>query len=72
MELIFWYSTFVSLDGLERGMNSLQWIKVMFLLRLVISGWQTFAEDWWTMLIDFGIEWTLNQSDEFRVINIRS
>jgi hypothetical protein len=34
-----------------------------------ISGSQTFDEDWWTMLIEFGIEWTLNQSDEFKVMN---
>jgi hypothetical protein len=32
-----------------------------------ISGSQTFDEDWWTMLIES--EWTLNQSDEFKVMN---
>jgi hypothetical protein len=33
------------------------------------SGSQTFDEDWWTMLIASGTEWTLNQSYEFKVIN---
>jgi hypothetical protein len=33
------------------------------------NGSQTFDEDWWTMLIEFGTEWTLNQSDEFKVMN---
>jgi hypothetical protein len=33
------------------------------------SGSQTFDEDWWTMLIESSTEWTLNQSDEFKVIN---
>jgi hypothetical protein len=30
---------------------------------------QTFDEDWWTMLIEPGTEWTLNQSYEFKVMN---
>jgi hypothetical protein len=36
------------------------------------SGSQTFDEDWWTMLIESGIEWTLNQSYEFKVMNTLS
>jgi hypothetical protein len=35
----------------------------------VNSGSQTFDEDWWTMLIESDIEWTLNQSYEFKVFN---
>jgi hypothetical protein len=34
-----------------------------------ISGSQTFDEEWWTMLIESGTEWTLNQSYEFKVLN---
>jgi hypothetical protein len=34
-----------------------------------ISGSQTFDEDWWTMLIESGTEWTFNQSYEFKVMN---
>jgi hypothetical protein len=30
---------------------------------------QTFNEDWWTMLIEPGTKWTLNQSYEFKVMN---
>jgi hypothetical protein len=33
------------------------------------SGSQTFNEDWWTLLIGFGTEWTLDQSYEFKVMN---
>jgi hypothetical protein len=33
------------------------------------SGSQTFDEDWWTMLIESGTEWILNQSYEFKVMN---
>jgi hypothetical protein len=38
-------------------------------LLIQYSGSQTFDEDWWTMLIESSIEWTLNQSYEFKVIN---
>jgi hypothetical protein len=31
--------------------------------------WQTYAKVWWTMLIEFGSKWTLNQLDDFKVIN---
>jgi hypothetical protein len=34
-----------------------------------ISGSQTFDEEWWTMLIESGTEWTLNQSNQFKVMN---
>jgi hypothetical protein len=33
------------------------------------SGSYTFDEDWWTMLIESGTKWTLNQSYDFKVMN---
>jgi hypothetical protein len=36
---------------------------------LGVNGSQSVDEDWWTMLIEFGPEWTFNQSYEFKVMN---
>jgi hypothetical protein len=36
---------------------------------LYISGSQIFDEEWWTIVIESGTGWTLNQSNEFKVMN---
>jgi hypothetical protein len=54
----------------------MHWMEVIMKLEDYIlsynSGSQTFDEDSWTMLIEWGIEWTLNQSYEFKVMNSSS
>jgi hypothetical protein len=55
--IISGWQTFVKL-------TKLCWLKLA-----MNNGSQTFDEDWWTMLIEPGTEWTLNQSYEFKVMN---
>jgi hypothetical protein len=42
---------------------------MVVVIEIVNSRSQTFDEDWWTMLIEFGTEWTFNQSYEFKEMN---
>jgi hypothetical protein len=59
------------LEGCRRLINNHRWMYGIRTRKPIahISGSQTLDEDWWTMVIESGTKWTLNQSYEFKIMN---